>query len=282
MSKRNVLFIDSPVDENLYYYLCVNIPSDLSQDLLAFEQPLLQQFEQYFYAHKNDIKIKYFIADKLFVGFIGFFANLFHYTNTNSVREMNDILEGVFQKHSKKENNSVINEHDTELLLLYLSEIEKGLSYLEGENVRSMIARCHDLKNDILTTQIIKYPSYGYTEKIIFSYGNRILHDALEQWMEGENELIYYRNIHCSDNQNDSILSLIENNLGKEAPELDVVSKVAEEMSQLINKVIYEYDTLTIKDKDDFKNLWYFIVSIQYLGLIPSSFFEAVGKIVFN
>ena len=280
MGKRLLYHVDSPCSENLYYSLCISIPQALRQEFLLLEPSSLASFERFYYVHKNEVDIKYYLADCLYAGIIGLFAVIFNTNEAASVETMNSVLDSVFLSHTREEARALVYEHDRDVLLTFINGIERELLARDEEENRGLLAKCHDINNTILRSQPIHFPASSFSEDAVITYGHKIMNTAIESWVARGDSLESYRKQNHPYDEHKLGLDFPVVEWSSDATELDNVMSFGQEMNHLVEKVIYDYDSLTETERNDFIDLWLLMVTIHYKGLLPSSFYRAIKLIV--
>lgn len=221
--------------------------------------------------------MKYFVIDQNLAGILYLFGAAFGDNGRNDVNIMVDVLDKVFISHSAEDNERLVSNHDQDLLLQYLSEIEKELMSHEEDIARALVSRCHDLSSSILSSKAIRLPNRVASDKSVVSFVYNGVREALQEWFVKENQYEFYvKTMHPFDFG--KISDYIE--MRDNAYELDYFTGIGEKVTQLIRKLTYEYDLLTTEEVGEFNNLWLLLVTTQYRALLPSNYLRSVKRIV--
>lgn len=277
MVKRQIYLVDSLLEDGLYFFLCVNVPEPLHLELMNLDPSSLTSYEKFFFANKEEIEMKYFVVDQVFAGFLYLFGAAFGENGRKDVDIMVDVLDKVFVSHSLDDNERIVSNHDQELLLQYLSDIEKELISHEEDIARSLVSRCHDLSSSILSSKTIRLPNRIASDNSVVSYVHNGVREIMQEWFVKENQYDFYIKTKLPFDLR-KILDNIE--IRDNAYELDYLTGIGEMITQLIRKLTYEYELLTNEELAEFKNLWLLLVSTQYRALLPSIYMKSVRKIV--
>jgi len=281
MGKRIIYHVDSPQSENLYYSLCINLSEGLARDLLLLEPSSLASFEHFYFAHKEDVEIKCFVADRLYAGIIGLFAVVLC-NKPEEVGIMNSVLENVYLSYSREDIRALVYDHDQDILLSFITEIRKELLALDEDIARTLVARCHDMSNAILQSQFISFPSSTYADDTIVSFGYKELNTTLGLWLKSGDSYESYRHLNrpydSIEQNNETLIQDWKN----DAQELDIIAAFGQEMIHIIEKATYEYESLSEEEKMDLTNLWILMITVQYQGILPSSFYRSIKRIVIH
>lgn len=279
MGKRIIFHVDSPQSENLYYSLCINLSEGLASDLLLLENASLTSFEQFYFAHKEDVEIKCFVADRLYAGTIGLFAVILC-TKPEEVGIMNSVIDNVYLSYSREDIRTLVYDQDQDILLTFITDIRKELLAHDEDIARTLVARCNDISNAILQSQSISFPSPTYADDTIMSFGYKELNTTFVSWLKSGEPYESYRQLNRSydsiQQNNETLIQDWKN----DSQELDIIASFGQEMIHLIEKATYEYESLSEEEKNGFTNLWILMITIQYQGILPSSFYSAIKRIV--
>ena len=279
MGKRIIYHVDSLQSENLYYSLCINLSEKSASDLSLLEPSSLASLERFYFAHKEDVGIKCYVVDRLYAGVIGFFAVVLN-IKPEEVGMMNSVLDNVYLSHSREDIRTLIYDHDEDILLTFITEMRKELLVHDEDVASALVARCYDISNAILQSQSISFPSPTYADDTIISFGHKELNDTIDSWLNSGDTYVLFRLLNRSYDSYEQNNAVRIKDWKSDAQELKIISSFGNEMIHLIEKVIYEYELLSEDEKLDFANLWIFMITVQYQGILPSSFFRAIKRII--
>jgi len=277
---RSVFFVDSQIDESLYYYLCVNLREELKQEYFSLDWSSMASFEQFYFTHKDDIEITCFVADRLLTSYLGLFAVLFHLKAPDEMIMMNRIVENVYLSRPIEDNKKLVSDFDPDLMLSYINAIEKELSYQDEEGITNNLSSvCRELSNMIISSQSLEYPPKSFADNSIVVFGYRELVTMIEKWLKDDDYYMFYRKTNRS---YDSIVnSRVIEGIHWENNEtlLEGLNSFGDKMVELIRRVSYEYDSLDAQEINEFTSFWPFMLAIQFNGIIPSTFYDRAVRI---
>lgn len=276
-NKRFVFFIDSPLNSEFYYHICLNIPEDLVQDLLTLDSRL-SSFETFYFLHKDNIQIEFCIVDRLYSAYLLQFANLFSIKEQRYYTLFHEIIDSIYISHSKEDNFRFV-DNDMEIIMSYLDDIKKELLYRDDELVSStLLAKCSDVSRMLIKSNDCSVLSQKEDSEItMISTSIQILYENIMKWGSDNKELDFIKNTYRKYDNELEFISLF--NLESEELDLELLDKVGKNISKLLSLVIYDSRLPLNTVKNEILNLWSFMTSIQYRGVLPSSFYTIIKQL---
>lgn len=280
MEKRSLLVIDSPLNEDYYYHFCVNIVDELVPEFGAIEGNDLESFEKFFFSQQDNIEVQFLIVDMVYFGFISGFSSMIKPKDTSESALLNHVLDKLYSPCGKEEKQDLRSRPNADYLLACLNDIQKALSASEDINQLGLVSKCADLKNAILKDADLSYIDKREGVESVLAFSVKKAKETIKEWSDKAEEVLVFGNInyHPEEFSEFGMQSVFDDS--PHGRSLKMLQSVGEHIKSQIDQVIYNGSDISNENKQVFLNLWLLLVSIDFKAVLPSSFYEAVKKML--
>lgn len=279
-STHSVYIVDSPKSENLYICLGMVIPDKLVSEFVNLEENDLSAFERFYFAHKEHINMHCYIADRIYANFILSLQDIFNIKDAKGMMLIREVLNNLYLVHSRNDNYNVIRTKNADSLIGYLEEIKQELIIRDEESAFPFIMQCNDLMENLLHDRPIQTISFDEIDELVISFGIRGMCDDLNKWLCSFENVRCVKKMHYENEELNQILQSSQFIHDSSNLEIQVLESINLSISTFIQRVIYDYDSVSEENKRELYDLWILLISIRYNGVVPPPFFEAIKRLL--
>lgn len=281
MENRVILLIDSSSGEEFHYHSCINVPSDLLGDIVAIDKNDFASFERFYFSHKDRVEMQFLIVDMVYVWFMSLFRELMQPKNPGENDLLNRVLDNEYAAHMKDDILELLNNPNTDNILIYLDSIQQGLSVDEDDMSQlRLVSRCVDVKNAVMQGLDLSSTGLGLDDEDVFVLGLRKMKDVVKVWAEKAENYQVFGDVNYHPEEFDGFGVKIVHDDSEWRNALDLLRCSSEYIKSVMAQAIYNEREMSKEDRRRFLELWPFVVSIDFNTVVPKSFFDAARKML--